>query len=391
MAAASCEDDTILMLLPDGGVRMFSAARPGDPPLLVSDVLAELPNCRVCRLDSPSSSPGRSPCLSPHAALRPGTTYFLVEPMTQRVDPGYCGFDPVTMEPVKSVKGSGAEPFYRPKSAGAGGEAGQFPDFMETAGGYFPSGAQPGQYYSHSRNTSLSSCGTSNSGSSSNSSSGVFGMCGSDTSSGSRRLTRGLTSPAAMGSVPVGSAAAHHSGSFREQQMPYDAPELLDISAVAARAAAAYGGNASPVSGMAQTGPFMCRTASWSAASTPGWTDAYGAAPSYETGAHDASPSRSSLDLDSPPQMRSRHVSAEDAALDFIKQHNATTSSASRRYHRAPLPPRCSAQQQSPREQQTAADVLAAGASGRLRVQRSSSTRNKIVSLEDIVYGRVTS
>ncbi|CAI5464251.1 unnamed protein product [Closterium sp. Yama58-4] len=323
MAAALCKDDSILLLLPDGGVRMFSDSRPGDPPLLVSDVLAEFPNCRVCRLDSPSS-PGRSPCLSPHAALRPGTTYFLVEPMTHRVDPGYCGFDPVTMEPVKI-----AEP--------------------ATA-------------------------------------SGGFSVCGSDTSSGSRRLTRGLTSPAAMGS-----ASAQCSQSFPAPLIPCDAPELLDISAVAARAAAAYGGNASPVSGMAQTGPFMCRTASWSAASAPGWAEAYGAALSYETGAHDASPSRSSLDLDSPPQMRSRHVTAEDAALDFIKQHNATTSSASRRYQRAPLPPRCSVQQPSPREQQTAADVLAAGASGRLRVQRSSSTRNKIVSLEDIVYGRVTS
>ncbi|CAI5983011.1 unnamed protein product [Closterium sp. NIES-64] len=245
MAAASCEDDTILLLLPDGGVRMFSAARPGDPPLLVSHVLAEFPNCRVCRLDSPSS-PGRSPCLSPHAALRPGTTYFLVEPiMSHKVDPGYCGFDPVTMEPITNIKGSGAGPFYRPKSAGAGGEAGQFPDFMETAAGYFPSGAQPGaqpgQYYSHSRNTSLSSSGTSNSSSSSG-----FSVCASDTSSGSRRLTRGLTSPAAMGSAP-----AHCSQSFRAPQTPYDAPELFDISAVAARAAAVYGGSASPVSARA--------------------------------------------------------------------------------------------------------------------------------------------
>ncbi|CAI5483817.1 unnamed protein product [Closterium sp. Yama58-4] len=174
--------------------------------------------------------------------------------------------------------------------------------------------------------------------------------------------------------------------------MPSDAQEPLDISAVAARAAAAYGGNASPMSGMSQTGPYMTRTASWSAASAPGWADAYGAALSYETGAHDASPSRSSLDLESPPQTRSRHVSAEDAAaFEFIKQHNATTSSASRRFQRAPLPPRCSAQQQSPREQQTAADVLAASSSGRLAAQRRSSTRNKIVSLEDIVYGRVSS
>ncbi|GJP44771.1 hypothetical protein CLOM_g9169 [Closterium sp. NIES-68] len=390
MDGAACDDDTILLLLPDGGVRMFSAARPGDPPLLAADILAEFPACRVCRLDSPSS-PGRSACLSPRAALRPGTTYFLVEPVMGR---DFCGLDPVTMEPITSF-GPCVESAYRPKSAG--GAAGQFPDFMETSRGCFPTGAPHG--FSHSRNPSTSSSGSSNASSNSSiSSNGGSGGCGgSEKSSGPRRLIRGLTSPAAAGGT---APPAHRSQSFRPAASPSDAPEPFDMTAAAAAAVACGGNGASPLSPMTvSSGPYISRAASWSAASAAspsGWADACDAALNYGS-AHDFPPARSTLDPPEFPPVRSRHASAEDAAFEFIKQHNATTSSASRRFQRAPLspaplPPRCSAQQQqSAREQQSAAAVLGAGASGRLGVQRSSSTRNKIVSLEDIVYGRVTS